>query len=77
MKKYFRNNPFQLDLFKKGVKLGFAQLKRLRSGMKFYAAMTHQLVTYRFSRNDQFFFESQGHVFSASDFQAASLELLV
>lgn len=74
-RRYFRQNPFQLDLFIHRVRLGIRSLMRLRSGMSFWAPSTGLTVTFRFARRGLFFFQTADGIFSAVANQAAMLEL--
>lgn len=74
MRKYFRTNPFQLDLFIARIRLGYRALLALRSSVRLFTRSGVE-VTFRFARNGLFFFESRGLLFSATAQEAAVLEL--
>lgn len=76
MRKYFRSNPFQLDLFIHRCRLGIRALLRLRSGMSFSCPATGVEVVFRFMRNGLFFFQTVVGVFSATAEQVSMLELI-
>lgn len=74
MRRYFRSNPFQLDLFVKRIRLGIRALLNLRSSARLLSCAGVEVV-YRFQRKDLFFFSCHGHLFSATAEQAAYLEV--
>lgn len=75
MRRYFRNNPFQLDLFIKRIRLGVKHLLGLRSGMTFHCPVSGLEAVFRFARNGLFFFQTAVGLFPVTADQAAYLEL--
>ncbi len=73
-RRHFKNNPFQIDLFKSIVRIGIRALLSLRKQATFITDLGHKVV-YKFRRGTLFYFEFQGFLFSVSLTEAAQLRL--
>ena len=73
-RRHFKNNPFQIDLFKSIVRLGVRALLALRPSASFFTSLGHKVV-FKFRRGNLFYFSFRGHLFPVSLSDAAQLQL--